>query len=124
MKERVEKFEDFIDKAGFFFSGDLTYDPAALELKGRTRTQTAEALAEAMEALEPLEEWSTANIQEKFEAFLAKSGLKAKDVYMPFRIAVTGKKDSPPLFDSVEVLGKEIVRRRVRLCVQFLSTLT
>ncbi|MCA2960262.1 MAG: glutamate--tRNA ligase [Silvanigrellales bacterium] len=123
MKERVEKFEDFIDKAGFFFSGDLTYDPASLELKGRTRAQTAEALAEAMEALEPVEEWSSANIQATFEAFLAKSGLKAKDVYMPFRIAVTGKKDSPPLFDSVEVLGKEIVRRRVRLCVQFLGTL-
>lgn len=123
MKERVEKFEDFIDKAGFFFSGDLSYEPTVLTFKGRTFAQTAEALSDAMEALEPLEEWTSAHIQASLEAFLAKFGLKAKDVYMPLRIAVTGKKDSPPLFDSLEVLGKEIVRRRVRLCVQFLGTL-
>jgi glutamyl-tRNA synthetase len=122
MKERVEKFEDFLEKAAFFFSGDLSYESAPLEVKGRSYADTSMALSEAMDALETIQEWTTPAIQAALDAYLVSAGLKAKDVFMPLRIAVTGRKDSPPLAESLEAVGKEMVRRRVRLCVEHLRS--
>jgi glutamyl/glutaminyl-tRNA synthetase len=42
---------------------------------------------------------------------------------MPMRVAVTGSKETPPLFECIEVLGKDIVQRRVRLAIDFLKTM-
>jgi glutamyl-tRNA synthetase len=74
-----------------------------------------------MESLEEIHDWKWQAIEKTFEAVLASKNLKAKDLFMPFRIAVTGTKESPPLFETIEVLGKEIVRRRVRLCCEALN---
>jgi glutamyl-tRNA synthetase len=120
VKERIEKFEDWAHATDFFFSGDLSYDPAQLALmtpKGKTMADAATLLTEAMEPMEELEEWNATALQAALEKHLAQKGLKPKDVFMPLRIAVTGRKDSPPLFESMEVVGKEMVRRRVRLAV-------
>lgn len=124
MKERIETFEEWAEATAFFFAGDLAYDAAQQALmtpKGRTGADAAAILAGAMEALETIEGWDTPQIQASLEGYLAKAGLRAKDVYMPLRIAVTGRKDSPPLFETLEALGKEIVRRRVRLASMALA---
>jgi glutamyl-tRNA synthetase len=57
------------------------------------------------------------------ESFLTAKNLKAKDVYMPLRVATTGARETPPLFDSMAVIGKEMVRRRIRCAVANLNTM-
>ena len=57
------------------------------------------------------------------ESFLTAKNLKAKDVYMPLRVATTGAKETPPLFDSMAVIGKEMVRRRIRCAVATLTSM-
>ena len=123
LKERVEKFEDFLPAADFFFSGDLKYEGTPLLPKGRTGVETANFLSEAMDSLEALEIWQAAPLHDALEKYLADKGLKAKDLYMPLRIATTGRKESPPLVETLEVLGKEIVRRRIRQACAYLQNL-
>lgn len=124
VKERVEKFEDFVSQTAFFFSGDLPYDSVPLVPKGRTASDLALNFSEILDRLELFDVWELAEIQAMFEAYLAEKGLKAKDIYMPVRLALTGTKESPPLFDTLFVLGKEIVRRRIRLAIVHLQTLS
>lgn len=121
IRDRIEKFEDFIGATHFFFSGDLRYDTAQLLPKGRSAADTAQALSDALDALEVIEFWTVAEITSAMEKFLAAKSLKAKDIYMPLRVATTGAKETPPLFESMEVIGKEMVRRRVRCAIAALN---
>ena len=121
IRDRIEKFEDFIDATYFFFSGDLKYDPNLLITKGRTPTDVAQVLSDTLDALEAIEEWTFENLSKTMDVFLKEKGLKARDVYMPLRVATTGSKETPPLFESIEVIGKEMVRRRVRCAVMALN---
>jgi glutamyl-tRNA synthetase len=124
IRDRIEKFEDFIDGTFFFFSGDLKFDPALLLSKGRSPEDVAQVLSDALDALESIEDWTTENLTKTMEVFLKEKGLKARDVYMPLRVATTGSKETPPLFESIEVIGKEMVRRRVRCAVTALNQLS
>ncbi|MBM3381944.1 MAG: glutamate--tRNA ligase [Betaproteobacteria bacterium] len=123
IRDRIEKFEDFIGATHFFFSGDLKFDAALLLPKGRSPADTAQALADALDALETIEAWTVAEITNAMEQFLVAKNLKAKDIYMPLRVATTGAKETPPLFESLEVIGKEMVRRRVRCAIGALNAL-
>ena len=60
------------------------------------------------DALSGLHEWSTAAIQEALQAKLVdEMGLKPRNAFGPVRVAVTGRRVSPPLFESLELLGRE-----------------
>lgn len=124
IRDRIEKFEDFVGATHFFFSGDLKYDPQLLLTKGRLPSDTAQIISETLDALEAIETWTLESITEAMESFLTQKGLKAKDVYMPLRVATTGAKETPPLFESLAVIGKEMVRRRVRNAVSILNTMS
>lgn len=123
IKERIEKFEDFVPATQFFFSGDLTYDAATLLPKGKTPGEMAELFSDLLDKLEAYDGWNHEALHKIFETFVTEKSLKAKDVFLPTRIVVTGTKESPPLFETMEVLGKEIVRRRMRLAIDFLKAL-
>jgi glutamyl-tRNA synthetase len=60
------------------------------------------------EALADLHPWSTAEIQEALQQKLVEEmGLKPRNAFGPVRVAVTGRRVSPPLFESLELLGRE-----------------
>jgi glutamyl-tRNA synthetase len=72
-------------------------------------------VAAAVESLEALEEWSTAAIEAALRAALVDGlGLKPKLAFGPVRVAVTGRRVSPPLFESMEILGREVSLTRLR----------
>ena len=122
--ERVEKLEDFVEYARFFFVGEIEYDAEArVKLVGKKRTsgETAEALARLLEErLDPLLDWDAARLEAEMRAFAEAAGWKSGDLFMPVRIAVTGKAATPPLFETMEVLGREVCRRRLRRAVETL----
>ena len=125
--ERVDKLEDFVDYARFFFVGEVSYDAEArdkLVAKKRTPAETAGALSRLLEeALDPLLEWTATNLEQVLRAFAETLGWKPGDLFMPLRIAVTGKAATPPLFETMEVLGREVCRRRLRTAVDLLRSL-
>jgi glutamyl-tRNA synthetase len=89
--------------------------------KGRTAPETAKTLATLSEqAVDPLLEWTAAAVEAALRAFAEGSGWSAKEVFMAVRVAVTGRSATPPLFDTLGVLGKEVSRRRLRRAAEAL----
>ncbi len=125
--ERVDKLEDFVDYARFFFVGEVAYDGEAREklvAKKRTPAETAAALGRLVEErLDPLLDWNAASLEAVMRAFAEGIAWKPGDLFMPVRIAVTGKAATPPLFETMQVLGREVCRRRLRRAVETLRAM-
>jgi glutamyl-tRNA synthetase len=127
VSERIDTLADFVPYAGFFFAGVVDYDPQSVPkmvAKGRTAPQTAKAFRMLLEDhLDAMGAWSAATIEEALRAFCEANDWSPKELFMPVRIAVTGRTATPPLFETMEVLGKERCRRRLRLAIETLQTM-
>jgi glutamyl-tRNA synthetase len=97
---------------GFIVDDEFAIDPAAGEkFLGVEQRPTLQA---ARDAIAGLDEWSAAAIEAALRHALVDGlGLKPKHAFGPVRVAVTGRTVSPPLFESIELLGK--VEALVRL---------
>jgi glutamyl-tRNA synthetase len=99
---------------GFLFTtaDALVYEADALA----TLTDAAPGVLRAsIEALEPLTDWSTAAIERALRAALIDGlGLKPRVAFGPLRVAASGRRISPPLFESFEILGKDESLARLR----------
>jgi glutamyl-tRNA synthetase len=118
VRERMQRLDEFLPLTDFFFSGDLDYAPVAKDLlpKERTPKQVSEMLALFGEALDTQRDFSPAGLEAFTRGFAEKNGWSSKELFMLLRVAATAKKATPPLFESLSVLGREMVRRRIRLC--------
>jgi glutamyl-tRNA synthetase len=125
VQERIETLEGFFEYAAFFFVGDLAYDAdalAAMVPKGRTAPETAKALRAVLEeAIDGILEWRKDTVEAALRSFGEKSGWSPSELFMAVRVATTGRAASPPLFETLAVLGKESVRRRLRRAAEMLK---
>lgn len=127
VQERVDKLEDFVEYARFFFVGEMVYDEEArARLVGKKRTpgETADVLTALIEGkLDQLLDWDAAHLEPLLRGLAETCGWKPGDLFMPVRVAVTGKAATPPLFETMEVLGKEVCRRRLRAAIETLRAM-
>ena len=114
VKERINKSSDFVDYADFFFSDEIEFDASVMMLNGHSKKESGKLWDKLIGALEAETRLTTEGIETVLKAFMAEKGLKPKQIYFPMRMMLTGKKGSPPLFETMEVLGKERVRTRMR----------
>jgi len=125
-KERIERMDQFIPAASFFLTGDLDYTGIIPSLipKNRDQLQTSQALSELTDFLEEQVRhgWTHDALEKACRDFCEKTGWKTKELFMPIRIAVTGRAASPPLFETMVAIGKDLTRRRLRLAAQALLT--
>ena len=112
--ERMSKFEDFVDNNNFFFNGALDYSNVSLVPKGKEAGEVRKMLKELVEVLDDVYEWEQSVINDCFKGFREKLGWKPKDFFMTIRFVTTGRKDSPPLLETIECLGREMTRFRFR----------
>ncbi len=99
--ERMNKLTEAPPMLGFLFTDDVE-QVDELDDAGR------DVVRAAHEALSAVETWSTAEIEQALRAKLVDElGLKPRLAFGPVRIAVTGRKVSPPLFESLELLGRD-----------------
>ncbi|GAA4157265.1 glutamate--tRNA ligase [Gryllotalpicola daejeonensis] len=107
VQERMQLLGEAPGMLGFLFTdaASLTYEDDALA----TLTDVAPAVLQAsIAALEPLETWQTAEIEEALRAALIENlGLKPRNAFGALRVAASGRRVSPPLFESFEILGKQ-----------------
>jgi glutamyl-tRNA synthetase len=99
VQEKIVKLSDYPGFAGFFF-GEV--EPDAAELDGG-----APMLAAAEDALASLEPFDAPAIEAALRAKADELGLKPRQAFQPIRVAVTGSRISPGLFESIELLGRE-----------------
>jgi glutamyl-tRNA synthetase len=108
--ERSPKPTAVVDMLGFLFADEQDFARTdEIDDAGR------EVVAASYDALSALEHWSTADIDEALRTALIEGrGLKPRVAFGPVRVAVTGRKVSPPLFESLELLGRERSLARLR----------
>ncbi len=127
VRERIDRLGDFMDYAAFFFTNEVAYDEAAarkLVLKELTPPQSAKVLRKLLEdVLDPLMEWEAGPLEAALRGFCEARELKPGQLFMAVRVAVTGRAATPPLFETMAVLGKEICRSRLRRAVEVLRSL-
>jgi glutamyl-tRNA synthetase len=93
-----------------FLFADVTLDAkAATAIEGQH-----EYLATVAERLGALEKWTTSGIEETLRGLAAERELKPKKAFQPVRAAVTGTLISPPLFESLEILGRDKTLERLK----------
>ena len=105
VQEKIERFGQFPDFAGFLFR-DIEPDLALLN--GAAPVVTA-----AREELERVEPFAAPEIEAALRALADRLELSPRKAFEPIRVAVTGSKVSPGLFESLELLGKEETLRRL-----------
>jgi len=109
IQERLETLAQAVGMLSFLFTGEVQIDPEARE------AMDLAVVAAALAALEPVLAWTAAEIEAALRAALVDSlGLKPKVAFTPVRIGVTGRRVSPPLFESMEILGREVSLARLR----------
>ncbi|RME07222.1 MAG: glutamate--tRNA ligase [Deltaproteobacteria bacterium] len=116
--ERIETLAEFIPKTDYFFAADLSYDPTTLLPKKRSKGETVKVLKELLERLDRQITWGTEEIETLLRSFCEEIGWKSGELFMMVRIIVTGRKATPPLFETMAVLGREICRWRMRKALE------
>ena len=125
VRERIKRLDDFIGVADFFFAGDIDLEPIKDQLKVPEvkPSQLRKELLNLIDRYEELESWDAAGLELVSRTFCETTGWKAKHVFMLLRLLVTGRKASPGLFETMEVLGKELTRRRLRVGAEVIGAL-
>ncbi len=104
VQEKITRFDEFPPFARFLFE-DVEPDPELLDQR---------ILRSAQAALEELGDWTASEIETTLKRLCEELGEKPRTVYAPIRVAVTGSRVSPGLYESLELLGREIALERLR----------
>ncbi|MBM4371263.1 MAG: glutamate--tRNA ligase, partial [Deltaproteobacteria bacterium] len=124
IQERIERLDGFIPATEFFFAGDeLTYDPGLLVAKKQTAAATADVLEAVIEHLDGLRGWTVEGLDTLLRGFCEREGWKPGQLFMPLRVAITGRVASPGLFETMTVVGKPMCQARLRRAVERLRAL-
>jgi glutamyl-tRNA synthetase len=107
--ERLKRLDEAPPMVRFLFDDVAPEGKAAKALEGQQ-----DYLAEVADGLDRLEKWTTPSIEEVLRGLAERRGLKPKQAFQPVRAAITGTLVSPPLFESIELLGREKTLKRLR----------
>ena len=111
VREKIGRLSEFPGFAGFLFH-DVSPDPGLLDRR---------ILQEAERSLGNVDPWSAAEIEASLKALCDELGEKPRTVYLPIRVAVTGSRVSPGLYESLELLGRETSLARLRSAAESVS---
>ena len=123
-RPRISVLSDLAPLTAFFFSGEIDVTAEQLEDKKMSRDVITKAFTQALEALDALPEWNHKAIGELFKQLSESFALKLRDFLRPFYVAIAGSPASTPLFDSMEILGRDLCRARLRKALDALKTAT
>jgi glutamyl-tRNA synthetase len=106
VQERAKTLDEVAPQVRFLFVGAPEYDEASWQ-KVMTAPEVGLALTEAVDRLAALDEWTDSAIEGALRGIVADHGIGARKAFQPVRVAVTGSAVSPPLFESIRLLGRE-----------------
>jgi len=122
-QSRITKLGELPDLAGFLFKSDLNLDPSAFAKIKSTPEELLEILNTVQPDLEKILEWNVETIEAELRAIADRMGKKLKVIVAPLFVAMSGSSRSLPLFDSMAILGRSVVRQRLKLAAQTVATL-
>jgi len=123
IQERIVTFDEAPQWAGFFFRLDVSPDPADLVEKKVSSAESLESLLQAHTTLAALTAFERDPAEQALRALADKLGLKVGQLLTPVRVAVSGQRVSPPLFETLEILGRQTTLQRIENAANLLKDL-
>ena len=124
IQERIRLLPEIVEIADFFFTDEpLKYDVETLlgkKFAGRP-ADAAAALERIVAAAEGLADWTHEALEAAIRPLAEEMGMKAGDLFGLARVAVTGKTATPPLFETMDILGRETTLQRLRAALDKLG---
>ncbi|MFQ5449297.1 MAG: glutamate--tRNA ligase [Nitrospinaceae bacterium] len=121
LNQRSTTLVEMARKAGFFFRKELEFDE-----KARAKFLTAEIklrLEELAGGLSALEEFTPETVETLFKEIVEKAGIKLGKLAQPVRVALTGKKESPGIYEVILLLGRETTLSRLKNAIAWIDSL-
>lgn len=124
-QERLKKLSEIGELTEFFFVDNLKYPAELLIWKKMTKEQVRKNLEKIYELLEKIPEknWTNDSVEEDLKSYIEAKNERAGEYLWPLRVALTGRKASPPPFDVAEILGKEETLNRLNFAMQFINNI-
>lgn len=121
IQERLVTLDDAIGLAGFFFNENVTPNPQELIAKKMSVQESLRIAKEMLKIIEDLPDSAKETLEEPLRDLVDRTGFKAGQIFGILRIAVTGLNVSPPLFESMEIIGKKKVVERLKNAIEMLG---
>lgn len=119
--ERLKTLGEAAHVVSFFYEQEISYESASLIQKGMNAEGTRTALIQAYDALQLLPEWEATALETLLRGMVGTLGLKAGQLFGTIRTAVSGRTATPPLFQMMEVLGRELSLQRIQQSIDLLK---
>jgi glutamyl-tRNA synthetase len=123
IRERLVTLDDAIPFGGFFFTDEISPDPQELIGKDMDALASAEILRQIYALIESLPEFSKDTLEMQIRSLVEERGLGVGQAFGIVRMAVTGQRVSPPLIESMEIIGRDKVLQRIKNAIVFLEEL-
>jgi glutamyl-tRNA synthetase len=122
VQTRIKTLNDVVEMAGFFFREEFIppASPQDLVQNKMDVDSTLNALELAHDHLAGVQTWTHDNLEASMRALAEELGLKVGQLFGSLRTAITGQQVSPPLFESMEIIGREESLRRIKLAAKSL----
>ena len=117
VQERLKTLADAAPRIPFFFNPDFDYNPGELVQRKMDKVGTKRLLEASLETIEQLESSDAATLEAAMRPLADELGIKVGQLLGTLRVATTGLKVSPPLFESMEILGKERVIHDIKRAI-------
>jgi glutamyl-tRNA synthetase len=114
IKDRITKLSDYRALAGFFFEEPKT-DESLFSVAAPVQ------LIKALEVLGEVKKWEKLEIENRLQELIKKEGWATGDFFMDFRIAIAGSKITPPITDSIVILGQKTTLTRLQKALEVLK---
>ena len=121
IQERLKTLGDAAPLIPFLFQDEVEYETAELVQKGMDAESTRTALEAALGGLSDLPSFDAQSIEDALRPLAQELGIKAGQLFGSLRVAITGLRVSPPLFQTVEVLGRERTLAAMRKAIDRLA---
>lgn len=111
-QEQMSYGAEIVSLSELFFKEEISYDETGKAIL--SEEQVPEVLRAFLQELEDLEPFKAAEIKAAIKRVQKATGQKGKKLFMPIRVAVTGQEHGPELPNTIELLGKETVKKRIQ----------
>ncbi len=117
-QERLRTLGEAAQAVSFFYSDDLAFETALLIQKGMDAERTKAALSSAQILLAGQEHWEHSALETPMRELAVELGLKTGQLFGSIRVAISGRIATPPLFQMMEVLGRERTMLRIEQAIE------
>ena len=123
IQERIRTLDEAVDMAGFFFRQTVSPVPEQLLGKNMTAAESAEAVQQSIDVIDEFQSLKVERLEFARRELADRLELKVGQLFGILRVAVTGQRVSPPLIETMELLGKPIVQERLETARALLESM-